>query len=131
MKHQPEFILQCQVCEYLRTAWPKVLFLTDSIAAVKLTMPQQQRNKKVQKPEFKCPDLIILEPRGKYHGLFIELKTESPYKLNGEIKASKDAHLLKQAETLEQLRKLGYHAAFAWDFIMAKSIIETYMNEIY
>jgi|LakMenE01Jun11ns_1017448.scaffolds.fasta_scaffold9708738_3 hypothetical protein len=128
MKHQPEFILQCQVCEYLRTAWPKVLFLSDSIAAVKLTMPQAARNKKVQKQGFKCPDLIILEPRGGYFGLFIELKVESPYKLNGEIKASKDDHLKLQQETLARLNDLGYKAFFAWSFDHAKQIIDNYMK---
>ena len=129
MKHQPEFILQCQVCEYLRTAWPKVLFLSDSIAAVKLTMPQASRNKKVQKQGFKCPDLIILEPRGGYFGLFIELKVESPYKLNGEIKASKDDHLKLQQETLARLNELGYVAKFCWSWDMAKTIIDNYMKK--
>jgi hypothetical protein len=128
MKQQPEFILQCQVCEYLRTAFPATLFLTDTIAAVKLTIPQAARNKKVQKQGFKCPDLIILEPRGKYHGLFIELKTETPYKLNGEIKASKDDHLKLQAETIERLNELGFFAKFCWNFDHAKTTIDNYMK---
>ena len=129
MKHQPEFILQCQVCEYLRIAYPATLFLSDTIAAVKLTIPQAARNKKVQKQGFKCPDLIILEPKGKYHGLFIELKTETPYKLNGEIKASKDDHLKKQAETIERLNKLGYRALFLWDFDTIKKEIDSYLEK--
>jgi hypothetical protein len=105
------------------------LFLSDSIAAVKLTMPQASRNKKVQKQGFKCPDLIILEPRGGYFGLFIELKVETPYKLNGEIKASKDDHLKLQAETIGRLNELGYKAFFAWSFDMAKQIIDDYMKK--
>jgi hypothetical protein len=128
MKHQPEFILQCQVCEYLRVQYPKVLFLTDTIAAVHLTDPQKQRNKKVQKPEFKCPDLLILQPNNMYCGLFIELKVKTPYKLNGEIKASKDDHLKLQAETIGRLNDLGYKAFFAWSFDHAKQIIDNYMK---
>ena len=129
MKHQPEFILQCHVCKYLRTKYPKVLFLTDSIAAVKLTIPQQQRNKKVQKPDFKCPDLLILQPNNMYCGLFIELKVETPFKLNGEIKASTNDHLKKQAETIERLNKLGYRALFLWDFDMIKKEIDSYLEK--
>lgn len=129
MKHQPEYILHCLVCEYLRTAWPETLFLTDTIAAVRLTAPQAARNKKLQKQGFKCPDLIILEPRGPYHGLFIELKVETPYKKNGEIKASKDDHLKLQAETMSQLIKKGYCCQFAWSFEMAKDFIDNYMGK--
>jgi len=129
MKQQPEFILQCQVCEYLRIAYPATLFLSDSIAAVKLTMPQAARNKKVQKHGFKCPDLIILEPRGGYFGLFIELKVETPYKRNGEIKASKDDHLKLQQETMVKLAEKGYWAQFCWNFDHAKKVIDDYMKK--
>ena len=79
-KKQPEFEIQKAICDYLELQYPKVLFLSDTIASIKLTIPQQVRNKSIQKEGFKCPDLLILEPRGKYAGLFIEIKVVTPYK---------------------------------------------------
>lgn len=113
MQH-PEFELQKIVCSYLNVAYPEVLFMSDTIASLKLTKMQAVRNKQIQKKGFKTPDVIIFEPRGKFTGLFIELKIESPYKLNGELKA--DKHLREQAESIEKLKKRGYHASFQWKF---------------
>ncbi len=127
-KEQPEFILQKEVCQWLRKQYPKVMFMSDTIAAVKLTKPQAVRNKSIQKEGFKCPDLLIFEPRGIYHGLFIELKVETPFKKDGSIKASQDDHLLKQNKTLFNLYDIGYYACFAWTFEMSVDIITDYMN---
>ena len=126
MKKQPEFNLQKQICSYLSLAYPKVLFMSDTIASVKLTIPQQVRNKSIQKDGFKTPDLIIFEPRHGYNGMFIELKTETPYKKNGELK--KSTHLEEQEETMEQLRQRGYWADFRWSFEDVKRIIDWYLG---
>lgn len=125
MKH-PEYNLQVYVCRYLDLQYPKALYLSDTIANVKLTPPQAARNKKIQKKGFKCPDLIILEPRKGYNGLFIELKVKSPYKLNGELR--KDDHLEGQQRTINDLNNKGYYATFATGFDEAVSIIDKYMN---
>jgi hypothetical protein len=130
MKQQKEFILQKAICQWLSIQHPKVLFLSDTIASVKLTIPQQARNKSIQKNGFKTPDLIIFKPNKKYHGLFLELKTESPFKLNGEIKASQNDHLKNQFQTLKDLYDLGYCSMFCWSFEEAKGIINDYLNDI-
>jgi len=127
MKH-PEYELQKQVCRYLELQYANVLFLSDTVASVKLTIGQATRNKKIQKSGFKCPDLLILERRGDYGGLFIELKTEAPYRLDGKIKASQNDHLKLQAETLEKLCTKGYLATFAWSFDQCKTLIDNYMK---
>lgn len=126
MRH-PEFELQKRVCAYLRAAYPKIFFLSDTIANVKLTKFQALRNSQIQKPGFKTPDLLIIHPKGNYHGLFIELKIESPYKLNGELKANK--HLREQNETIERLKSLGYYADFQWDFNKIIKLIDWYLNQ--
>lgn len=126
MKHQPEFHLQRQVCNYLRLQFPKVLFMSDTIASVKLNEQQALRNAYIQKKGFKCPDVIIFEPRHGYSGLFIELKTETPYKLNGELK--KSDHLEGQEKTMRDLRERGYFAEFAWSLEMAKDMIDKYFE---
>lgn len=126
-KRQPEFELQCQVCRYLRLQYPKVVFLSDTIASVKLTEAQASRNKKIQKSGFKIPDLLILEPNSKYAGLMIELKVKDPHKLNGDIRS--DAHLKGQEQAIKILNEKGYYSCFSWDFEMTKNIIDKYLKE--
>lgn len=128
MKKQPEFELQSAICRYLSYEYAEILFLSDTIASLKLTPAQANRNKKIQKFGFSCPDLLILEPRNGYSGLFIELKVETPFKKNGEIKASKDDHLKNQLEAINKLNEKGYKAVFSWDFQMTKDIIDNYLK---
>lgn len=128
MKKQPEFELQSAICRYLSYQYGEILFLSDTIASLKLTPAQANRNKKIQKFGFSCPDLLILEPRNGYSGLFIELKVETPFKKNGEIKASKDDHLKNQLEAINKLNEKGYKALFSWTFDMTKEIIDDYLK---
>lgn len=126
MKKQPEFELHKSVCRYLDFIYPEVLYLSDTIASVKLTIPQGVRNKQIQKEGFKTPDLIILEPNKFYNGLFIELKIKSPFKKDGTL--LKDEHLEAQQKTINDLIEKGYHALFAWDFNEITQIIKKYMD---
>jgi len=128
MKSQLEYELQKQVCKYLDFQYPKVLFMTDSIAAVKLTIPQQMRNKAVQKQGFKCPDLIIFQPSKYFNGMFLELKVKSPYKSDG-FTLLKNEHIEEQAKTMDKLKKLGYFCKFVWTFEYAKGLIDNYMAD--
>lgn len=125
-KAQPEFELQKQIAAYLDWQYPDAMYLSDTIASVKLTIPQQLRNKEIQKSDFKCPDLLILEPKGEYKGLLIELKVESPYKKDGNLK--KDKHLEAQETTIRRLNLKGYYATFCWGFEMTKKTIDWYMG---
>lgn len=124
-----EYELQKAVCRYLSYQYSEVEYMSDTIANLKLTMQQASRNKAIQKNGFKCPDLIILEPRSGYHGLFIELKLETPFKKDGSIKASKNDHLKGQFETIEKLNEKGYLACFSWGFEMTKEIIDNYLKQ--
>lgn len=128
MKQQKEYQLQSQLCQYLEMQYPAILFLSDTIAVLKLTGPQQIRNMRVQKKGFHCPDLLILEPRGIYSGLFIELKIETPYKKDGMIKASQNDHLKLQQESIMTLNKKGYLSMFCWSFDQAKKEIDKYLK---
>lgn len=126
MKQQPEFDLQKRVCAYLRVAHPDVLFMSDTIASLKLTKQQAVRNSQIQKPGFKTPDVIVFEPRENFTGLFMELKVVTPFKLNGELKA--DKHIQEQAESIKKLIKRGYHASFQWDFNAIVRLINWYLT---
>lgn len=125
-KKQPEYDLQKAVCEYLDLQYGFALYLSDTIASIKLNVRQATRNKAIQKNGFKCPDLLILEPRHGYHGLFIELKVKSPFKKNGDLR--KDAHLEGQMQTITDLQKRGYYACFATGFEQVKEIIDEYFH---
>lgn len=126
MKQQPEYQLQCQIAEYLRRQYPRVMFLSDVRASLKLTIPQQVRSKKVQADGFACPDLMIFAVSSGWHGLFLELKAETPFKKDGTL--FKSEHLASQQETIDRLREAGYCAGFCWDFGMAKVAIDTYLK---
>lgn len=124
-KH-PEFTLQKQLCQFIRTQHPNVLFLSDTVASVKLSYPQQGRNKAIQNSSFHCPDLMILEPRGKFSGLFLELKVKSPFKADGTL--YKNEHLQNQFDTLTRLNERGYKALFVWSLETAMKIINDYLK---
>jgi len=125
-KNQPEFELQCAVAEYLRRQYPNVMFLSDVRASLKLTIPQQVRQKKLQADNFAMPDMVIFKPKGGFHGLFLEFKAETPFKKDGNLK--KNAHIEAQAAAIERLEDLDYIATFVWDFEMAKEIIDAYLQ---
>lgn len=126
MKNQPEFQLQKQIATYLRLQYPKVKFLSDVRASVKLTIPQQVRSKAIQADNFACPDMMIFAVRGKRGGMFLELKASSPYKRNGQLRT--DEHLTRQLIAINDLINDGYHADFYWDFTQAKDAIDEYLK---
>jgi hypothetical protein len=128
MKHE-EYDLQKAVALYISYQYPDVDFMSDTIASIKLTERQASRNKLIQKSGFKCPDILILEPRSGYHGLLIELKIETPFKKDGTIKASSKDHLKLQQESLIKLTSKGYKAEFSWGFDMTKKIIDEYLKQ--
>jgi len=118
--------IQIAVSTYLKMAYPKVIFTAES-SGVRLTMGQAMKAKK-QRSQRGLPDLMILEPNGKYAGLMIELKRDgqSPWKKKGGLKAGE--HLEEQLHALQQLTIRGYYARFAVGFNQAKDIIDSYMR---
>lgn len=84
----------------------------------KVAMKTEAKLKKAGKRKG-FPDLIILEPRGRFHGLFIELKKE-----NGTPSdVSKD-----QLYWLKILREKGYHTRVGYGSDHAIEIIKRYMR---
>ena len=146
MKHD-EYELQKQISKYLELTYPDVLFVSDTVASLQMTRGQAGRNKAIQKRGFSTPDLAIYEPKNGFCGLFLELKTETPYKKNGELKAQKVIeyktikggrfpvgeydHLQQQNKALETLKEKGYYACFSWGFDMTKEIIDNYLMGAY
>lgn len=71
-------------------------------------------------------DFQFNKNNGKYSGLFIELKIESPFKLDDKLK--KDEHLEAQHNTILLLLNEGHYACFCWSFEMFKKIVTDYME---
>jgi hypothetical protein len=121
-----EYELQKSLAQYLELQYPDVLFESSPIN-LRLTRAQRGMMAAINKRGFHSPDLKIYEARHGYHAMFLELKKESPYKINGELK--KDEHLQAQDFSMTALAGLGYWARFYWEFGTAKKAIDWYLRD--
>lgn len=62
------------------------------------------------------PDLCLPVARGRYHGLYIEMK------------AGKNKPTEKQLQWIDDLRKQGYAVSICWSFDAARQELEKYLN---
>ena len=120
-----EYILCNAISIYLRLQYPKVLFHWDQ-AGLNLSIAQAGMNKAIQHGRG-WPDLFIAEPRGRCHGLFIEVKIEGTrlVKANGEPYTP---HIAEQFAVLNELEQRGYAATFGVGFDECKKIIDAYLQ---
>ena len=130
-QHKEENI-QIAVCNYLRTAYPHVIFMSDIGSGMKLSIGQAVRAKKMRSSRGQL-DLFIAHPRVingvSFHGLFLELKRDDvKIYLKDGITIKKDEHLHEQDVMIQNLSDLGYAAHFAVGFNEAKKFIDLYMN---
>jgi len=114
------------VASFIRQQYPNVFFMSDA-SGLRVGMGIRLQLKDTRS-KHKQVDMYILEPRGGYHGLILELKRlgETVYLKDGTL--SKDEHIREQAETLEKLSELGYFTAFAIGALNAIDIIREYME---
>lgn len=118
---------QVAISTYLKTQYKDVIFFSDA-SGVRLTMGQSVTLKRMRSNNCNIPDMIILEPKGKFCGLLLEVKSDkySPYLKNGELSSNK--HIQNQVDSLEKLKGKGYACFFAVGIENAKQIIDNYMN---
>lgn len=117
--------LHMMVCDYIRMQYPDVLFRTD-MGGVKLTMGQAIKAKRMNGGRRAWPDLFVAARRGRYGGLFIELKNKNIYRKDGTL--LKSEHLAEQQAVLDSLCAAGYCAVFAVGFTDAKMVIDNYLS---
>lgn len=133
--------LQVAVADYIRLAYPKVIFHSDYGSGVRLTPAQAIRQKRQNGGRRGWPDMMIAKPmprpnadppKNYWHGLMIELKKEGTviYR-KSDNKLVKNKHIQEQAEMLSELKKEGYAAEFAIGFDDAKAIIDGYLGGQY
>jgi hypothetical protein len=103
------------VIKYLRLAYPDALYCA---SAGGMWTSDSQRIKMARTGYVKgFPDLFIYEPRGKYHGLAIEMKKVKGSKIEPE-----------QVQWQEQLRNRGYCSYICKGNEEAIKIIDEYFN---
>ena len=126
MRKSPERNLTNMVAEYLQRRYPSVIYRFDLASDQRLSIQQAKRNSKIHgKLSRGYPDLLILEPRNIWHGLFLELKTTTPFKKDGGLK--KDQHLERQNSFHLKLINKGYKAGFSTGFEETKKRIDEYL----
>jgi hypothetical protein len=121
----PEYAIYKMIAYYLRAQYPDVLFHFDS-SGLHHTKTQAGMLKAIQKGKG-FPDLMILAPRGKYHGLFLEIKTDGARIYKKDLLPA-DEHIADQEAWIASLRAEGYEADFARGFDEAKMKIDQYLN---
>jgi hypothetical protein len=124
-----EIELQSQICKFIRLQYPNTIFRSDFASGMRMSIGQAMRHKSLQSSRA-FPDLFILEPKARSHGLFLEIKTsyDKVYKKDGLLRSS--PHLTEQREMLDRLIILGYEAHFTFSLDHARFLIAKYMNRI-
>jgi hypothetical protein len=125
-RSKSEESLQIAISQYLRLQYPDVLFTAES-SGIRLTMGQAVKAKK-QRCGRGLPDMLILEPRGIFKGLMLELKREGERIWLRDGSLSSDKHIQEQKDIHDLLEVRGYKAEFCIGFASAKAIIDTYMK---
>ena len=121
--------LQAKCAQWMEYRYPELskLFFFNSFQGMRLAKWQLLKAKKTGGLKKGLPDFIFLKNNGKYSGLFLELKKESPYKKDGNLPTN-DEHLQLQADVLQALCDEGHYASFCWSFDMFKKIVTDYME---
>ena len=125
MRQNKEYIICKQIAQYLRIAYPSVIFHFD-LAGLNLSRAQAGMMKAIQGGRG-WPDLFIAEPRDTFKGLFIEIKPEGIklYKKDGMLATP---HLQEQEDCLFGLEDNEYAARFGVGFDEIKGIIDDYLR---
>jgi hypothetical protein len=114
-----------QVVKYLKLRYPKLLFHTDAAGELMLES-MRMRQGKLNLQGFSFPDLQIMEARGGWFGLLIEMKrdNENLYTASGLFK---DDRLSRQDRTIKALNERNYLAMFCKGFDQIRKAIDDYM----
>jgi hypothetical protein len=126
MRNDRHYEICLAISNYMKLFYPKVIYHFD-YAGLHLTKAQAGKMKEIQ-GDRGYPDLFIAEPRGHYHGFYIELKNEGEklYKKDGITPISE--HIAEQIAMMTKLYLRGYYTNFAIGFDDAKYQIDKYLK---
>ena len=119
--------LQIALSRYIKLKFPEVVFTSES-SGVRVSMGTAVKMKK-QRSVGKLPDMIVLEPKGKFHGLIMELK-DGRDKVYSKVDGSflKNKHVTAQIKTLRHLSAKGYYTCFVCSIDEGMSTVQGYMK---
>lgn len=117
--------LHKSICQYIKLQYPNIYFMSDP-SGLRMSIGMATELKATRSKHAQL-DIVVFEPKGKFHGLFLEVKKDRSevFKKNGEFKQNK--HVKEQAETIEHLKSKGYDVHYVFDFDEGIQIIETYL----
>ena len=121
-----EDLIQLSIVNYLKMQYPQVRFMANYLSGARLPIYLARKAKKLGQAGQGTPDLFIFHNNGKYSMLVLELKVESPFKLNGMLKTNE--HLTKQKNYLDYLNREGAYASFGVGVTNSIEIIDKYMH---
>lgn len=104
---------QITAANYLRSLGVLFFHCPNEIRA----KPQYLKKRKAMGVLSGVSDLVILEPRGKYHGLMIELKVKG-----GKVSEN-------QKEFIKQAEKRGYKGFVCWSVDDLIEIVDNYLKQ--
>lgn len=115
------------ICKWLKEDHRGVMFNTD-MSGIRLSIGMAKHSKTLRSHNG-FPDLFIIEKRGTYSGLFIELKRtgEKLYMKNGTTAISD--HVAEQFVVRYELQQRGFKCEFAIGIEHAKQIINNYLTQ--
>jgi hypothetical protein len=106
--------VQVAIVQYIKMQYPNTLYCAS--AGGMFTSMKQAIKMKMTGYVKGFPDLQICEPNEKYHGLFIEVKTD------------KGVVSKEQKEWIKQLNKRGYYATYVKGSEDAIKLIDAYFQ---
>lgn len=127
LSRKAEFLLRRKICLWLKEVWYNLLFIVDYAADMPLPVYIADQIKQ-QSCNDKMVDLLILEPRGGYFGLYIEIKTIKGNVFLKDGSLSQEKHTQAQYDTVKRFCDMGYLSLFGVGENMIKSIVNHYMS---
>lgn len=129
-KDRSEWSVQLEFCKWVKHTYPDILFRSDEQNAKKRTPMMQNIMDIIDPYREGFPDVTFYEPRGKYAGLFIELKREGSGLWLKDGSMSTQEHFKKQAAYHQKLRDRGYCVEFAEGVDEAKKVFLGYLDKV-
>lgn len=120
-----EKVLHRKICSLLTEGYPTVYYDSDS-SGIRVSSGVARELKQTRSVHAHL-DLTILEPRGKFKGLILEVKVVTPYLKDGSL--STNPHIQDQYTTMLLLESKGYKCFFCWSLEQAQDILKNYLGE--
>lgn len=127
-KQQKEKKLSHRIASHIREQYPDVIHRFDVAADLKMSMYQAKAIRDDLLHEKGYPDIFIAEPKGKYHGLYIELKNGRSDVFKKDNTYKKSEHIDRQRMMHDRLRAKGYAVEWGLGFEETVKIIDLYMS---